>query len=81
MLTYCAQKLRDISIAVILEVLKDFLTATLFVDVVGVRLVEGVVVKHNSLSVIISTWRRFSARSARLISVSSSQLLGSYRCK
>ena len=55
MLTYCAQKLRDISIAVILEVLKDFLTATLFVDVVGVRLVEGVVVKHNSLSVIIST--------------------------
>ena len=80
MLTYCAQKLRDISIAVILEVLKDFLTATLFVDVVGVRLVEGVVVKHNSLSVIIST-RRFSARSTRLISVSSSQLLGSYRCK
>ena len=80
MLTYCAQKLRDISIAVILEVLKDFLTATLFVDVVGVRLVVGVVVKHNSLSVIISTWR-FLARSARLISVSSSQLLGSYRCK
>ena len=80
MLTYCAQKLRDISIAVILEVLKDFLTATLFVDVVGVRLVVGVVVKHNSLSVIISTWR-FSARSARLISVSSSQLLGSYRRK
>ena len=80
MLTYCAQKLRDISIAVILEVLKDFLTATLFVDVVGVRLVVGVVVKHNSLSVIISTWR-FSARSTRLISVSSSQLLGSYRRK
>ena len=61
MLTYCAQKLRDISIAVILEVLKDFLTATLFVDVVGVRLVVGAVVKHNSLSVIISTWR-FSAQ-------------------
>ena len=80
MLTYCAQKLRDISIAVILEVLKDFLTATLFVDVVGVRLVVGVVLKHNSLSVIISTWR-FSARSARLISVSSPQLLGSYRRK